>query len=239
MGDLPPKTDTTGWGGAKAKAFNFGATKHDLDDSKWRELNVPHDFVMEGEYTRKYGEGNEMQTIPEMESIDSRHFAGGSLEGGIAWYRKSFDLPENMNGKRIYIHFDGVYRNSTLYFNEYLVGTHSGGYSSFFYDITDFARFGEKNVLAMRVDSTGREGWWYEGGGIYRHVWLEIKDDIHIEPWGVFVKGTPNLENNSAEIEILTEVKNRRTRDTKISIKSTIKNTDGITVAEMLSDDEI
>lgn len=239
LGDLAPKTDTDGWGGAKAKAFNFGATKYDLDDSKWRKIDLPHDFVMEGQYTRNHTEGNDMQTIPEMESIDSRHFAGGSLEGGVAWYRKSFDLPQDLVGRRVYIHFDGVYRNSTLYFNEYLVDTHKCGYSSFFYDVTDFVRDGEKNVIAMRVDATGREGWWYEGGGIYRHVWLEIKEDVHIEPWGIFAKPEVNLEDKSADIEISTEVTNRKIGDTKITVKSTVKNADGAVVATAESDFDI
>lgn len=233
LGDLSPRTNTAGWGGAKAKGFSFGATKFDLDDSKWRKLDLPHDFVMEGQYTRKRGEGNEMQAIPEMESIDSRHFAGGSLDGGVAWYRKTFDLPKDLDGKRVYIHFDGVYRNATIYLNEYLIGNHSSGYSSFFYDITDFVNFGSKNVMAVRVDSTGREGWWYEGGGIYRHVWLEIKDAVHIEPWGVFAKSKVDLKSKSAEIEISTEIKNRNTRDTKVTVKSVIKNAEGKTVDEI------
>jgi len=236
LGDLAPRTNTAGWGGAKARGFSFGATKFDLDDSKWRELNVPHDFVMEGQYTRKAGEGNDMQAIPEMESIDSRHFAGGSLEGGVAWYRKSFDLPEELEGKRIYIHFDGVYRDSTLFLNEYLVGTHSGGYTSFFYDITDFVNFGGKNVLAMRVDSTGREGWWYEGGGIYRHVWLEVKEDVHIEPWGVFVKSDVDLESKSADVEIHTEVNNKTIGDTKVTVESIIKDEKDAVVARVESE---
>lgn len=233
LGDLAPKTDTAGWGGAKAKAFNFGATKYDLDDSRWRKIDLPHDFVMEGQYTRNQAEGNDMQAIPEMESMDSRHFAGGSLAGGVAWYRKSFDLPSDMENKRIYIHFDGVYRNATLYFNEYLIGTHSSGYSSFFYDITDFARFGEKNVIAMRVDSTGREGWWYEGGGIYRHVWLEIKENIHIEPWGVFAKSTVDLETGVAGLEISTEINSRAFADEEVTVESVIRDAAGKELAAL------
>lgn len=232
LGDIAPRTNTAGWGGAKARGFNFGATKFDLDDSKWRTIDVPHDFVMEGQYTKKHGEGNEMQTIPEMESIDSRHFAGGSLDAGVAWYRKTFELPENLDGKRIYIHFDGVYRDSTLFLNEYLIGTHAGGYSSFYYDITDFVNFGDKNVLAMRVNATGREGWWYEGGGIYRHVWIEIKEDIHIKPWGVFAKATPNINEKSAELELITEIENKAFTNTTVTIKSIVKAAEGITVAE-------
>lgn len=75
--------------------------------------------MIEGDYTQKKAQNADMQKIPEMESMDSRHFAGGSLEGGIAWYRKRFAVPKDWEEKRIYIHFDGVYRDSTVYFNEY------------------------------------------------------------------------------------------------------------------------
>lgn len=236
LGDLTPRTDTDGWGGAKARGFNVGAARVDLDDSKWRKLDVPHDYVMEGQYTRKRGEDNEMQAIPEMESIDSRHFAGGSLEKSVAWYRKTFDLPESMEGKRIYIHFDGVYRDSMLFLNEYLVGKHAGGYSSFYYDITDFVNFGGKNVIAMRVNPTGGEGWWYEGGGIYRHVWLEVKEDIHIKPWGISAKATPDIIKKTAELEFIAEIENKTFRDMKATVKSTVKNADGTVVGEVINE---
>jgi len=231
LGDLSPKCSTDGWGGAKARAFNFGATAFDLDDSKWRMVDVPHDFVMEGDYTRKNNVVGDMQKIPEMESIDSRHFAGGSLEGGVAWYRRSFETPFDYEGKRVYICFDGVYRNSDVYLNEYFIGNHTGGYTSFYYDITDFINIGGENKIAVRVDATGREGWWYEGGGIYRHVWLEVKDNVHVEKWGTFVSSKVDLENSSADLAIKTEIENKYFEDKNVSIKSEVISKDGKTVA--------
>lgn len=229
-GDLPPKNNTDSWGGAKAKGFSFGAAAMDFNDSKWRSVDIPHDFVSEGEYSRKTSENFDMQKIPEMESMDSRHFAGGSLEGGIAWYRKSFEIPAEYSDKRILIYFDGIYRNSTVYLNEYLVGTHSGGYDSFYYDITDFVNIGESNTLAVRVDATGREGWWYEGGGIYRHVWLEIKENVSVEPWGVFVSPVVDLDKRSAEITIKTEVSSKLLSDISVVVESVIYDMDGSAV---------
>ena len=137
LGDLKPRKDTDGWGGAKARAYSFGATSEKLDDSAWRDVTLPHDFVVEGDYIRKPAEGNEMQSIPEMESVDSRHMAGGMLEGNVAWYRKHFVLDEEHKGKRVLLHFDGVYRNSTVYVNQYYVGDYDNGYTSFYYDITE------------------------------------------------------------------------------------------------------
>lgn len=234
LGDLPPKCSTDGWGGAKVKAFNFGATAFDLNDSKWRNVDIPHDFVAEGDYTRKNNVGGDMQKIPEMESIDSRHFAGGSLEGGVAWYRKTFETPSDYEGKRVYICFDGVYRNCDVYLNEYFIGNHKCGYTSFYYDITDFINIGGENKLAVRVDSTGHEGWWYEGGGIYRHVWLEVKDRVHVEKWGTFISSRVDLDKQSAELTIKTEIANKYFEDKNVSVKSQITDKDGKTVAEIV-----
>lgn len=227
LGNLAPHEDTDGWGGAKARGYSFGATSATLDDSKWRKLNIPHDFVMEGDYTRKHNESSNMQKIPEMESIDSRHFAGGSLEGGVAWYRKTFTLDTNLENKRAFLCFGGVYRNSTVYLNEYLVGNHKNGYTGFTYDITDFINIGGSNVLAVRVDSTGREGWWYEGGGIYRHVWIEIKDAAYIEESGVYIASHVDYAKKHAAISIETEITNRYLEEREITVEHIVKDADG------------
>lgn len=233
LGDLPPKSSADSWGGAKARAFSFGAAAKTCNDTKWRSIDLPHDFVSEGDYTRKNTEKSDMTNIPEMESIDSRHFAGGSLEGGIAWYRKSFDLPADCANKRVYIFFDGVYRNSTVYLNEYFIGTHSGGYDSFYYDITDFIHTDSTNTLAVRVDATGREGWWYEGGGIYRGVRIEIRDNIAVEPYGVFVSPRVDLDKKTADITIKTEVSNKLLTAETICVQSIISDNTGMTIAEI------
>lgn len=234
-GDLSPKRSTDEWGGAKAKAFFFGAAASDFDDSKWREVDVPHDFVIEGDYAQKLADGG-MQDIPEMESIDSRHFAGGSLEGGVAWYRKTFNTPQECDGKRVYLCFDGVYRNSDVYLNEYFIGNHTGGYTSFYYDVTDFINIGGENKMAVRVDATGREGWWYEGGGIYRHVWLEIKDSIHVKKWGTFVSSQVDLENKTAQLTVRTEIENKCFENKSVTVKSQIVDKNGSEIA-LLTDE--
>ncbi|MCM1044185.1 MAG: DUF4982 domain-containing protein [Candidatus Gastranaerophilales bacterium] len=232
LGDLAPQSDTEGWGGAKAKGFGFGVAAQSFDDTKWREVDLPHDFVSEGEYTRKTAEKSDMQDIPEMESIDSRHFAGGCLEGGVAWYRKRFMIPADCEEKRVHLFFDGIYRNSTVYLNEYLIGTHSGGYDSFYYDVTDFVNMGGENVLAVRVDASGREGWWYEGGGIYRDVHIEIKEPIAVAPYGVFVSPRVDLNDRTADIAIKTEVWNKLFTDQKVTVQSMICDAEGNVIAK-------
>ncbi len=229
-GELPPKRDTDGWGGAKARAYSFGAASAELDDSRWQRVDLPHDFMIDGDYTKKSALSEEMRKIPEMESIDSRHFAGGSLEGGTAWYRRKFDIPSEAQGKRVYIHFDGVYRSSTVYLNEYLAGEHSSGYTEAVYDITDFVNFGGGNIMAVRVDSSGREGWWYEGGGIYRHVWLEYKNAVHIANNGVYVYSDVCLEEKTARVHIKTDIESRLTEDADFTLKLRISDDNGTVV---------
>ena len=232
VGDLSPRTSTEGWGGAKARAYDFGATAISLDDSGWTATDVPNDFVVSGDYTRKSAGENELQKIPAMESVDSRHFAGGCLEGKIAWYRKHFALPEGCEEKRVILYFDGIFRDSTIYLNEYLVGAHKGGYDSFWLDITDFVSFTGDNLLAVRVDASGREGWWYEGGGIYRHVALEICDTVSIAPWGVFISPAVDLKNKSAVISIKTEIASKNINAGEIQLKTEIIAPDSLSVCE-------
>ena len=227
IGDLAPHKNTDGWGGAKARAYSFGATAFDLNDEKWRTVTLPHDFVSEGEYTQNSAETNEMTAIPEMESIDSRHFAAGSLKSGVAWYRKRFTVPKEKEGERVYVRFDGVFRDSTIYLNEYYISRNESGYTGFVCDITDFVNYGGENVIAVRVDATGREGWWYEGGGIYRHVWLEYKNNIAAVADGVFVKATPDLSAKTAKIEITAEIENYNTETKEVAVKTDILTSDG------------
>ncbi len=227
LGDLSPHEPTDGWGGAKARAYDFGAAAYDFDDSEWKSIDIPHDFVIEGDYTKKAPHDDQMQNIPEMGSIDSRHFAAGCLESGVAWYRKRFEIPKEMESRRVYIFFDGVYRNSTVYLNQYYIGNHASGYSGFYYDITDFVNYGGENIIAVRVDARGREGWWYEGGGIYRHVWLEYKDSIAFEPYSVFVNAVPDLQNGTADINISLTAENYRLDKAKATVTAQIQDANG------------
>lgn len=235
-GNLAPFDDTDGWGGAKARGASFGASKASLDDSKWRAITLPHDFMIEGNYTQKSDNGQEMTAIPEMESVDSRLLAGGSLEGDVVWYRKHFTLSE-AEDRSVYICFDGVYRDSYVYVNEYFVGNHKSGYTPFCYDITDFVNLNGENVIAVRVDSRGREGWWYEGGGIYRDVRLEITDGVRLAENGVFVSADVNLSPDefgelSAELRIETEILNKKFCDSYVRAIHIVYSPEGKKIAE-------
>lgn len=226
-GDLAPHSNTEGWGGAKGKSFYFGATAMDFDDTGWKDVDVPHDFVMEGDYTRKTEAFVGSDRVPDMETIDSRHFAGGSLEGGTGWYRKQLDIPVDCVGKRIFLTFDGVFRNSSVYVNEHFVLTHESGYTGYTIDVSEYINPGVRNLLAVRVDASGREGWWYEGGGIYRHVWLTVTDPVYVPESGVSILAEPEPDTGRAVVTVETKVENRLDSETAVCVCSAILDPNG------------
>jgi len=158
----------------------------------WSTVHLPHDYVVNG---------------PFDQSADAGH---GSLPTYPAWYERTFTLPAADKGKDVWLDFDGVYRDAKVYLNGKLIGRHESGYTPFRFDIGKIARFGAVNVIDVHVDPRRQEGWWYEGGGIYRHVWLTVADPVHIVPNGVFVTSTVKnpLHNPSATIKIQTTIHN-------------------------------
>ena len=138
-------------------------------DRAWRTVHLPHDFVVEGTFD---------------EHADRNH---GYLPASNGWYRKTFELPSADKDRCLWIDFEGIYRDSIVWLNGHYLGRHHSGYTSFRYDISQAANFGDENVLAVYVDARRFEGWWYEGGGIYRHVWLNVADPVHVAPGGTFV----------------------------------------------------
>jgi beta-galactosidase len=143
-----------------------------FDDTRWRTLNLPHDWSIEGRYDKRNPSGPQ----------------GGYLPCGIGWYRKSFTIPASNKADRIFIRFDGVYMNSTLWINNHMVGTYPNGYNSFEYDITPYIRFGSTNLVAMKVDNSLQPASrWYSGSGIYRNVWLITTGQLHFKQNGIVV----------------------------------------------------
>ena len=144
----------------------------EYNDSRWRGLNVPHDWAIEGDFSASAPSGN----------------SGGALPGGVGWYRKTFTVDAADKGKQFYIDFDGVYMNAKVWINGTLLGQRPYGYSSFRYDLTPYLIYGGKNVVAVRVDNSDQpNSRWYSGCGIYRHVWLVKTEKIHVAHWGTYV----------------------------------------------------
>jgi hypothetical protein len=130
----------------------------------------------------------------------------------IAWYRRTFDLPKEDEGKRIWLTFDGVMHDATVWINGWCVKRHEGGYYPFREDITDVVHFGGRNTVAVRVDATESEGWFYEGAGIYRHVWLDKTAPVAIAPDGIFVSSRP--PNGCTVVEIQAQIQNTKNVET-------------------------
>ncbi len=188
-----------------------------FDDSKWRTLNLPHDWSIEGEFSVN----------------NPASPGGGALPGGIGWYRKSFSIPENQKGKQVFIDFDGVYCNSEVWINGQYLGKRPYGYSSFRYDLTPHLYFGNKpNVIAVKVDNSQQpNSRWYSGSGIYRNVWLVVTDKVFVDHWGTYVT-TPEVNNESAKILIKTIIRNTITNKGQVNLITTLYNAKGGIVAK-------
>lgn len=224
LGDIPAQEPI--WGFEKAGTHNQTGARRLLDDSSWRTVHLPHDYVIEETFVPSYEKWSPDNVIPEMWSVGNLHTTRGSLPGHIAWYRKTFDKMDTA-GKRIFLRFDGIYRDSEIYLNNFFVGRHMSGYTGVTYDITDFLYEDKENVLAVRVDPSKAEGWFYEGGGIYRHVWLITTPLTAIDHHGVFVKSIVDLDNNRAKVTVQTTLRNYGNHPDSITVAQTITSPTG------------
>lgn len=189
------------WALAKSGSFNQGPESSGYDDKDWDEVTLPHDFVFETKpyaYAEKeFGEDN---TIPAMEDVNNIHTTAGSFDKNVGWYRKHFFIPKEYLGKKLFLIFDGIYRDSTFYLNEFFLEHEPSGYCRIVIDITDTVSYGEENVFAIRCDAREAEGWFYEGGGIYRNAYLKVVEKEHVED--IFVYGQPEEGLETAEVVV-------------------------------------
>ena len=157
------------------------------------------------------------------------------VTNSIAWYRRQFDLSESDRGKTLWLEFDGVYRNCLVWLNGHCLGRHVSGYSSFRYDISKYANYGGKNELVVRVDASRFEGWFYEGAGIYRHVWLVKTAPLAIAPDGLFVwsQFKKNIPKGRAEIHVQVKLLNWQANAVNAILKNEILSPDGEEVTTM------
>ncbi|SEM81168.1 beta-galactosidase [Mucilaginibacter gossypiicola] len=191
----------------------YGAERPGFNDTDWRTLNLPHDWSIEDLPDQKEGE---VQGPFTKASIGKA--ATGFTEGGIGWYRKAFTLDKSYIGKKTYLLFDGVYMNADVWINGHHLGNHPYGYTSFSYDLTEFLNpAGKPNVIAVRVDNTGKNSRWYSGSGIYRHVWLLPVNPTHIKLWGNYIT-TSEVFPDKAVIGITTTIENQKPADVKVDI---------------------
>jgi beta-galactosidase len=173
---------------AKSGEFWFATAK--FDDSKWRDLNLPHDWAVELPFVH-----DEEQNSHGYKPLGRRY-----PETSVGWYRRTFDIPKEDSGRRITVEFDGAFRSALVFLNGYFIGRNDNGYAPFRFDVSDFLNYGGKNFLMVRMDASFGDGWFYEGAGIYRHVWLTKTDALHLGHWESTVQAA--VRGNSAVLTL-------------------------------------
>ncbi|MFI5187175.1 MAG: beta-galactosidase GalA, partial [Chitinophagales bacterium] len=207
---------------AKSGAARGTAIDSRFDDQSWRTLNVPHDWVVELPFVNVKN--------PDVESHGYKPVGGLFPETSIGWYRKHFIVPGADSGSRFQIQFDGVFRNASIWLNGFYVGNNLSGYMGASYDVTDYVNFNRDNVLVVRVDASQYEGWFYEGAGIYRHVWLNEYDNLHIADGGLFVYA--DIQSKNATVNIETTIENNNLSSANCTVYSYITDRDGKKLAQ-------
>ncbi len=189
-----------------AKDLNF-------NDNKWKSVNLPHDWSIEGRLS------------PTLASCT------GFLPGGIGWYRKTLNIPQDKIGKKVFLYFEGVYNRSEVFINGHSLGKRPNGYISFVYDATPYINYGADNAIAVRVDhSKSADSRWYSGSGIYRNVWLVYSDPVHIAQWGVYAY--PEVVKNSGVLNIEVDLENGTDKKVKLTVVNELLSKDGKVVAK-------
>ena len=173
-----------------AKCDEKSGQKHD-----WNPITLPHDWVVDLEFDPKASHSHGYK------QVGYRY-----PETSVGWYRKVFTIPAEDKGRHIELQFDGIFRDSRLWVNGFYMGGEQSGYTSATYDISEYLNYGDENVVCVRVDATLEEGWYYEGAGIYRHVWLNKTNPVHIKTWGTFVWADLNDDLTQAQVHIEAEV---------------------------------
>ncbi|RYD88693.1 MAG: glycoside hydrolase family 2, partial [Sphingobacteriales bacterium] len=195
-----------------AKDFNFGteaifsksgrttgtALDAKFNDSSWRKLNLPHDWAVELPFVNV----NNF----DVQSHGYKPVGGLFPETSIGWYRRRFTVPRADSGQRFELQFDGIFRDAQVWINGFYLGRNESGYVGVHYDVTDYLNYEKDNIIVVRVNATQYEGWFYEGAGIYRHVWLNRYHNVHVPAGGQAVVST--VAGKAGSVSVRTEVRN-------------------------------
>jgi beta-galactosidase len=224
--DMPPTVKAGQMGGladvveqkrktGDAVAFTDRRTRLKVDPDRWPAVSLPHDFLVDLPFVN-----------------DKKLVTHGFKPHGVGFYRKVFALPPRDAGRSVVLEFDGIYRNSSVWLNGHHLADHESGYTSFRVDISDAARYGEEglNCVLVRVDARADEGWWYEGGGIYRHAWLTKANPVRVGQWGTRIT-TPRVGARAAEVRVETTVVNGTGKDAQVTVETVVVDAGGRRVA--------
>jgi beta-galactosidase len=214
------KTDSFDAGWKFFLGDESGAKNAVFNDEKWRSLDLPHDWSIEGRFDPK----------------NPTTQAEGGLPADIGWYRKIFALPASAKNKNVFIDFDGIYHNGEVWINGHYLGKRPNGYISFRYDLTPYLKFGpNKNVIAVRVDNSDQpNSRWYTGSGIYRNVWLVANAKTYLTNWGTYIT-TPRIDDESAEVALNIQIHQQSSAKGKLSLQTIIYDISGKIVAQKIS----
>ena len=202
---------------AKSGEFEFATAK--FDDSKWRSLNLPHDWAVELPFVRD----------ESLQSHGYKPLGRRYPETSVGWYRRSFKVPEADRGCRVLLEFDGAFRSALVFTNGYFIGRNDNGYAPFCFDLTDFLLYGGTNYVVVRMDASFGDGWFYEGAGIYRHVWLIKTDPLHLERCESHVR--TYVKGNVAILSLGTLLQNETMQAENCRVRWQILDPAGKTVA--------
>ncbi|MDZ4148830.1 MAG: beta-galactosidase GalA [Flavobacteriaceae bacterium] len=213
-----------------AKDFNYGVANifsktgktddtpmgNKFDDSKWRSLDLPHDWAVELPFVNSENR--------DVMSHGYKPVGGLFPETSIGWYRKSFEIKNPLPNERYEIQFDGIFRDAEIWINGFYLGNNKSGYIGVTYDVSDYLNFDKENILVVRVDATQYEGWFYEGAGIYRHVWLLKHHAVFVPSDDVFVH--TKMKGEDAEITVETNVHNTLSEDVAYTLQTVVTDRD-------------
>ncbi len=203
---------------SKSGKANGTAADPGFKDSSWRTLNLPHDWAVELPFVN----------VDNFDVMAHGYKPVGGLfpETSIGWYRKHLRIPASDSGQRFSIQFDGIFRDANIWINGFFLGNNKSGYVGVEYDITDYIRYDGDNVLVVRADATQYEGWFYEGAGIYRHVWLNKYPNVHIAANGIFAYA--DISGNKGSLTVETELVNASGSPTLIECTAYLTNREGV-----------
>ena len=184
-----------------ASIHNEGPYSPSFDKGKWpaqwKTVDLPHDWVVDLPYAADASHSHGYKTVGYQYP-----------ETSVGWYRKTFAIPAEDEGKHIWVRFDGIFRDARIWLNGFYLGHEPSGYATQVYDISEYLNYGGENLLCVRADASVEEGWFYEGAGIYRHVWLEKASPVHVAPFGTFVHSQLEAHFDKADVTIETRVRN-------------------------------
>ena len=218
-----------------ASIHNEGPYSPKFDSSDWVYVDLPHDWVVDLPYASEASHSHGYKTVGYKYP-----------ETSVGWYRKAFTVPSEDYGKHIWLQFDGIFRDAQVWVNGFYLGHEPSGYATQTYDISEYLNYGGENIVCVRADATLEEGWFYEGAGIYRHVWLNKASKINVAPFGTFVysefavpyslRGNAGPDLSLASLHIETTVQNMGAAAENYSLKHILKDADGQVAGECTAD---